>query len=546
MLTLPKHNRYDYSIIGERNDYAWPGGKRLAFCLTTNIEVYAYRRGTGWDPAKKGEPQQQRNYSWRDYGNRVGIWRLFDLFEQLNLPAAHNINSLLYEYHPQICERIRKRGDEVVGHGRTNAERQGDLWELDERRLIDDVTQEITRREGHPPTGWMGPAASESNVTPDLLKEAGYRYVMDWPADDQPFWLQTRAGPILSVPYPAELNDSAAIIHRDGTARDFADMIVDGFDEMIEQCRAQPLVMTISLHPFVMGQPFRLPALRRALTHCVEHRNRDRVWWTTPGAVADACYALPAGTIPGEAAGDRALSGRATTPPHRGVAAGNGVTRTAYSFLIRRLRRSIDADAARPDRGGPLLGFARHEFLQVIRRPAVGRDNRHADLLQPFLYRGCVHGRNRRIVELLDHRRGRALGQEEAAPEIRIEIDEALFVRAWEIRQDRRAITRQDRNRLHRLAFDLRLAGRCERAEIIDPAGNEILHRGRRTAIGDVGDVDTHRGVELRAGQMGSRPDSGRPVLHLSLVGFRVSDEPLQIVGRQFVARDQQQRLLHH
>jgi allantoinase len=117
MLTLPKHNRYEYSIIGERNDYSWPGGKRLAFCLTTNIEVYAYRRGTGWDPAKKGEPQQQRNYSWRDYGNRVGIWRLFDLFEQLNLPAAHNINSLLYEYHPQICERIRTRGDEVVGHG---------------------------------------------------------------------------------------------------------------------------------------------------------------------------------------------------------------------------------------------------------------------------------------------------------------------------------------------------------------------------------------------------------------------------------------------
>ena len=147
----------------------------------------------------------------------MGIWRLFDLFEQLNLPAAHNINSLLYEYHPQICERIRKRGDEVVGHGRTNAERQGDLWELDERRLIDDVTQEITRREGRPPRGWMGPAASESNVTPDLLKEAGYRYVMDWPADDQPFWLQTRAGPILSAPYPAELNDSAAIIHRDGT-----------------------------------------------------------------------------------------------------------------------------------------------------------------------------------------------------------------------------------------------------------------------------------------------------------------------------------------
>ena len=114
-LTLPKHNRYDYSVIGERKDYSWPGGKRLAFCATTNIEVYAYRRGTGWDPAKKGEPQQQRNYSWRDYGNRVGIWRLFDLFEQFKLPAAHNINSLLYEYHPQITDKIRARGDEVVG-----------------------------------------------------------------------------------------------------------------------------------------------------------------------------------------------------------------------------------------------------------------------------------------------------------------------------------------------------------------------------------------------------------------------------------------------
>jgi allantoinase len=123
---------------------------------------------------------------------------------------------------------------------------------------------------------------------------------MDWPADDQPFWLNTRAGPLLSVPYPAELNDSAAIIHRDGTARDFADMIVDGFDEMVERCEKQPLVMTISLHPFVMGQPFRLPPLRRALKHCAEHRRRKRVWWTTPGAVSDVCYALPPGTIPGE------------------------------------------------------------------------------------------------------------------------------------------------------------------------------------------------------------------------------------------------------
>ena len=111
MLTLPKHNRYDYSVIGERKDYSWPGGKRLAFCATTNIEVYAYRKGTGWDPAKKGEPQQQRNYAWRDYGNRVGIWRMFDLFDELACPLAHNLNSMVLDHHPQIGERMMQRGE---------------------------------------------------------------------------------------------------------------------------------------------------------------------------------------------------------------------------------------------------------------------------------------------------------------------------------------------------------------------------------------------------------------------------------------------------
>lgn len=297
MVKLPKHNRYAYTPIGERKQYTWPGGKRLAVCLVTNIEVYAYRKGTGWDPAKKGEPQQQRNYSWRDYGNRVGIWRFFDMFEHFKLPAAHNINSLLYEYYPQITDAIARRGDEVIAHGRTNSERQGDLWESDEMRLIQEVTDEITRRQGTPPKGWMGPAAHESTVTIDLLKEAGYKYVLDWPADDQPFWLETRAGRILSVPYPAELNDSAVLVHRDGTANDFADMIVAGFDEMSRQCEAEPLVLTISLHPFMMGQPFRLPALRKALSHCVSHEMADRVWWTTPGAISDFCYSLPEGTI---------------------------------------------------------------------------------------------------------------------------------------------------------------------------------------------------------------------------------------------------------
>ena len=118
--TLPHHGRYDYSPITERKDYSWPGGKRLAFCITTNIECFAFNKGRGHDNAKHGEPQTQRNYSWRDYGNRMGVWRLFDFADELDIPLAHNMNSMLYDFAPQIFERIRRRGDEIIAHGRVN------------------------------------------------------------------------------------------------------------------------------------------------------------------------------------------------------------------------------------------------------------------------------------------------------------------------------------------------------------------------------------------------------------------------------------------
>ena len=144
-----------------------------------------------------------------------------------------------------------------------------------------------------------GPGALESGVTPDLLKEAGYTRLLDWPLDDQPMWMKTRAGPILSIPYPIEMNDASHQVWRDHTGREFADMIVDQFDELVEQSEEQPLVFALSLHGFIVGQPFRLRPLRQALKHCVEHKLRERVWYTRAGAIADYCIKLPAGTIPG-------------------------------------------------------------------------------------------------------------------------------------------------------------------------------------------------------------------------------------------------------
>jgi peptidoglycan/xylan/chitin deacetylase (PgdA/CDA1 family) len=296
---LPQHSRYGYVPLTERKDYSWPGGKRLAFCITTNIEWYAFGAGLGHDPAKVGEPQTQRNYAWRDYGNRIGVWRLLDLFDELKLPAAHNTNSLVYEYAPQIMAAIRKRGDEVVGHGRTNAENLRGLWQPDEERILREVTETIARHEGAAPAGWMGTGAYETAHTPDLLKELGYRYVMDWPMDDQPVWLRTRAGPLLSVPYPIELNDAQVVIHRKQDDSDFCDMVVDQFDEMIAQCERHPLVMNVSVHTHVFGHPFRTRRLRRALQHCLGHARAGSVWWTRPRDIADFCYRLPAGTLPG-------------------------------------------------------------------------------------------------------------------------------------------------------------------------------------------------------------------------------------------------------
>ncbi len=298
-MKLPGHGRYEFVPIDRRPDYSWPGGKRLAFYVAINIEHFAFGTGLGMDPAYRGGPQNQRNFAWRDYGNRVGVWRLFDMLDQLKLPASILLNSMVCELYPEIIERIKARGDDVLGHGRTNAEQHRGMWEADEARAIADVTDTIAKFVGKKPTGWMGPAALETTVTPDLLKEAGYTHLLDWPMDDQPIWLRTRAGPLLSVPYPFELNDASVLVARDHTGKHFADMIVDQFEEMLEQSEAQPLVFSVSLHGFIVGQPFRLRPLRQAFKHCVEHKHADRVWFTRAHALYDYCTTLPKGTIPG-------------------------------------------------------------------------------------------------------------------------------------------------------------------------------------------------------------------------------------------------------
>jgi len=299
MLKLPAHGRYEHSNILSRPDYTWPGGKRLAFYVALNIEHFAFQAGIGMDPSRRDSPQTTRNYAWRDYGNRVGNWRLFEILDELKLPASILLNSAVCYEYPDLVQKIKARGDDVLGHGRTNAELQRGMWENDERNAIKEVTEVIEKYIGVRPTGWMGPGALESNVTPDLLKEAGYTHLLDWPIDDQPLWMKTRAGPLLAVPYPLEINDAGTLVWRDHTGREFADMIVDQFEEMLEQSEKQTLVFALALHGFIVGQPFRLRPLRQAIKHCVEHKQRDRVWFTRAGEIAKYCIGMKPGIIPG-------------------------------------------------------------------------------------------------------------------------------------------------------------------------------------------------------------------------------------------------------
>ena len=293
---LPTHGRYEYVPIVGRPDYRWPGEKRLAVYVALNLEHFAFGEGLGAELAPGGPQPDVLNHAWRDYGNRVGAWRMLALFDELALPVSVLVNSEIYGHCPQLMDAFRARGDEVVGHGRTNAERQGVLPEAEDRALIEEASAIIERHEGKRPQGWLGPWISESRLTPDLLQEAGYRYVLDWCADDQPIWMKTRQGRILAMPYPQEINDIPAIVARKVEGDVFADMIVDAFEEMLLQSENQPLVFGIALHAYIVGQPHRLRHLRRALSHIAARR--DDIWLTHAGAIAAHALALPDGVVP--------------------------------------------------------------------------------------------------------------------------------------------------------------------------------------------------------------------------------------------------------
>jgi allantoinase len=289
---LPTPTLFPYSAISARPSFTWPEGRRLAVYFALCVEHFPYGSGLGLAYSPGLSQPNSYNWGWREYGNRVGGWRLLDLFDEYRLPLTILLNTACYDHCPDLIAAARALGAEIVAHGRTNGEHQNGMTVEAERALIAEATAAIGQHEGKPPRGWMSPGAHPSIATENLLAEAGYTYTLDWPIDDQPVWMRTANGPLLSVPYPHEVNDVPMVVLHDGTASAFADMAIDNFDEMLDQSAKQPLVFGMTLHTFIVGQPFRLRQLRRVLDHLTAPR--DAVWFTTAGGVAE----LYAGLFP--------------------------------------------------------------------------------------------------------------------------------------------------------------------------------------------------------------------------------------------------------
>lgn len=274
--------RYDYLPITRRPVYDWPGGARVAVYLSI-VQEHSVSDEPG-KPAPVAPPPSMNGAASCDYGNRVGAWRVLDLLYELALPATVPVETAIVDFCPELVRAHLMRGDEIAGYAGAPSKHQITPSEEEESALIAETTGKLAALAGARPAGWLCPGSPESRLTPDLLAEAGYAYLLGSCCDDQPIWMRTRQGRILALPSAPDLDDVNMIAGAKIGADAFADMIVDDFDERLHQSESGPLVMGLSLHPRIIGRPHGLKHLRRALRHLLAQK--DRIWFTTAGSIA--------------------------------------------------------------------------------------------------------------------------------------------------------------------------------------------------------------------------------------------------------------------
>jgi peptidoglycan/xylan/chitin deacetylase (PgdA/CDA1 family) len=274
---------YDYSPIIDRPKIVWPHGARLAFYVGLNVEHFEVGKPSTsiWEGTASLAPDPL-NHGWRDYGARVGIWRMIDSFDKHGVRASALLNSDVAHRYPQIIEAGRKRSWSWLAHGKTNSMLHTGMTPDDERHFLKDVTETIAEATGQRPKGWMGPGLTETFETPQILKALGYSYLLDWTADDQPFELNVPG--MISVPYSVELNDINLFVTKGMTGEQFLRTVIDQFDQLYADGERNGRVMALALHPFVTGQAFRAKYLDKALEYIGSH---EGVWLTTSDEIAE-------------------------------------------------------------------------------------------------------------------------------------------------------------------------------------------------------------------------------------------------------------------
>jgi peptidoglycan/xylan/chitin deacetylase (PgdA/CDA1 family) len=270
---------FPYVPITQRPRLTWPDGAHLAFWIIPNIEFFPLTRGLAGHPfEQRGKAPTVRAWAQRDYGNRVGIWRIMDVLQKLDIRATAALNSDICIHHPQIVKAGVELGWEFMGHNLTNAVRLSELEPKEEKQAIAQCTETIAKATGRRPVGWLGAALAETWNTLEHLAGEGYEYVADWTNDDQPYLMDAGTRKIVSIPYSYEVNDSPLIYYRNGTADEFANTICRQFDVLHEEGRTSGRVMAVCLHPFLIGVPHRIRALESALRYV---RSHDKVWFAT-------------------------------------------------------------------------------------------------------------------------------------------------------------------------------------------------------------------------------------------------------------------------
>ncbi|HEV7664018.1 MAG TPA: polysaccharide deacetylase family protein [Chloroflexota bacterium] len=276
---------YDYSPIIDRPKLTLPNNARVAFWIGLNIEHYEVDKpSTSIFGGTAGLQPDPLNYGWRDYGPRVGIWRMIDALDKYRIRPSVLLNSDVCERYPRIIEEGLKRHWAWLAHGKNNSIFEAGMTLEQEREYLTAVVQTIAKATGQQPKGWLGPALTETFNTPEILAELGLTYLLDWCNDDQPFPLNVKAGKMISVPYSIELNDVSLFLGKSLAGADFAQIVMDQFDVLYEEGAQNARVMCLALHPFIVNQPFRHKYLDKALAYIAGH---DGVWLATSDEIAD-------------------------------------------------------------------------------------------------------------------------------------------------------------------------------------------------------------------------------------------------------------------